>query len=205
MDRLQPVNSVGLGEQISLTGAHICHIYESESERSSAIREFLGNGLRLGERTYYIGEMPEQRLAEELLGYQDISFQKAKESGSFVSEPTQDFYMKDGIFDPNRISQQWRTLVRDSLSEGYPGIRIVGELLPEWAELGGCTTLLMYESRVNAEFPASAPVRVICQYDVRCYDARTIMGLLKAHPMILAAGRVYANPLYIPMDTGTSH
>jgi hypothetical protein len=49
------------------------------------------------------------------------------------------------------------------------------------------------------------PATIVCQYDARVFDACTIMNVLRVHPLVLANGRVAANPFYAAADRQRSH
>jgi hypothetical protein len=194
-----------LGQQMLRSGAHIMQIYTSENERRSALLDFVGEGLTIGERTFCISDQPNDGLAEELLGTQDLSLWEAETRGTYRSETSRAFYLKDGVFDPERICQCWHHRYADARASAFPAMRAIAELPPELERLGGGTPLVLYETKLNAVFQASPPSRVICQYDARAFSGWTIMGVLKAHPLVLVDRTVLANPFFAPPSRLTSH
>jgi hypothetical protein len=205
MERTRAREQETYHEHMALSGAHICQIYTSETERRHAVRDFIGSGLRLGERTYCINDAPADAGLEAFLDAQGLSLSRAEQAGSFIPENSREFYLKDGSFDHERIYRQWAEIYADALARGYPGMRAIAELRPEMEQLGGGNAIILYETKINAVFQATPPTRVVCQYDARSFSGWTIMGVLKAHPLLLVDRKVCANPYFTPEHRMSSH
>jgi len=188
-----------------LPGAHILQIYTTEHERKTALLDAIGEGLAVGERTYCISDQSNAAMEDDLLGSQDISLAEARDAGTYRAETSREFYLQKGVFDPERICKRWHHLYSDALAGGCSGLRAVAELLPELDQLGNGTPLVLYETRLNAVFQASPPSQVICQYNARAFSGWTIMGVLKAHPLVLVERTVLVNPFYTPSARLSSH
>ena len=87
-----------------------------------------------------------------------------------------------------------------ALQEGYPALRVTGEM--SWALQGipGSDKILEYESMLNRDFFPLFPCLAICQYDRRRFNPEIIKGVVMTHPLIVRGGRVYENFYYIPPD-----
>jgi hypothetical protein len=51
----------------------------------------------------------------------------------------------------------------------------------------------------------SSRATVVCQYDARAFDACTVIGMLRIHPLVLANRRVVESPYYAPPERKLSH
>lgn len=113
-----------------------------------------------------------------------------------------DFYLNEEVFDAQRLMGQWDAIL--SAAKGFAGIRAIADLLPELRHLQGGVKLLAYEAGLE-EWMRHHQVTIVCQYDARLFGATTLMGMLRIHPLVLANGRVVANPYYVPRSRSKSH
>jgi hypothetical protein len=189
----------GLGELPPLSGAHIVHFYTSEAERREALLDFIQCGTDRGERTLCITEKPTDEMLQEFLQGQD------PEDGSFLSMDRRSFYLYQGVFDHDRIYRKWLELFGRSRERGFTGVRALGDVLPELEQMAGGKAVIIYELNINKVFQLAPPSCVVCQYDARSFRGETLIGILRAHPLVLKDGGVYANPLFEPSNRITSH
>ena len=87
----------------------------------------------------------------------------------------------------------------DSVANGFPAARVIGEMTSEVQHVPGGSRLLEYESRVSLLLKEH-PVTAVCQYDARAFDGATIMQVLKVHPLMIIRGTVLHNPFYTPPE-----
>jgi len=194
-----------LMEQLTPLGAHICQIYMSERERQETLRDFVGNGLQLGEQTLCFSEKTTDEVVDAFLDGQGVSLREAKSSGMFKSRTSRSFYLKDGVFDHDRVFQEWQDFYTESMVQGYAGVRAMGDMLPELEPIRGGMAIVLFETKLNDVFQHYTPTQVICQYDAHAFRASTIMGVLRAHPLILVGRKVHANPYFEPPAKTISH
>ena len=198
-------DSLGLWEQPLPPGAHICHIFLSELERLEALVDFLRNGLILGERIHWISAQPAGGLIQAFLEDQGLSLAAAKAAGQVWSSCSRDFYLEEGSFDHQRTLGQWRRFHAEAKAAGFHGLRALGELPPELDRLGQGRAVVHYEVLLNEVFRHCPPTRAVCQYDGRAFSGRTLLGVLRAHPLVLVDRQVRANPHYLaPPGLGLS-
>jgi signal transduction histidine kinase len=86
-----------------------------------------------------------------------------------------------------------------ALAEGFPGLRVSGEMTWIFSKLPGGKKLLEYEAKLNYFFPNSKTIG-ICQYNENKFDAKTLMGVLNTHPVVGIYGELFENPYYIPPE-----
>ena len=179
---------------------HLCLIYESEEEWSQAIIPFLSIGLERGEKCLYITAVHQAALLRQVLSKQNIPVEACESSGQLTFLHHQDAYTQDGRFDPDRMIALLKDETEKALQEGYPALRVTGEM--SWALRGipGSDTLLEYESKLNRDFFPLFPCLAICQYDRRRFNPEIIKGVVMTHPLLVRGDRVYENFYYIPPD-----
>lgn len=191
--------SLGFTPQEFSPGVHICQIFSNEEERQEALLNFIASGLRAGERTACFSEYAQESAIREFLGNYGVSYDEAKARGAFSLSGTSEVYFQDDRFDSRRMLSLLSSFHEDSVAEGYPAARVIGEMTPRVQNVHGGSQLLEYESRVSLLL-REHPVTAVCQYDARAFDGTTIMDVLKVHPLMIVRGAVVQNPFFIPPE-----
>jgi hypothetical protein len=199
MTHNRPTISLGFTDQPFTAGVHICQIIGNDDERQESLFKFLLSGLQAGERTSCFSEKVSESGLAEFLGRYSISFDEAKETGALTLAGSRDIYFQDQRFDPERMLQVLSDYYEDSIEQGYPAARVIGEMTPEVQHIPGGTRLLEYEAKVSLLL-RKHPVTAVCQYDAHDFDGATIMDVLKVHPLMVVRGSVVHNPFFIPPE-----
>ncbi|MBU0702384.1 MAG: MEDS domain-containing protein, partial [Chloroflexi bacterium] len=178
-------------------GDHLCCIYETEEEHRAVLTPFLREGLERGEKVVYIVDAC---TAETILGYLQDSGLDVKPylvRGQLAILTRDDTYVREGVFDPDGMIALLRAEMERALAEGYPALRITGEMTWALRGLPGSERLIEYEARLNEFFPGSQCAG-LCQYDRRCFDPVVLLDVLRTHPIVILGTDVYDNFYYIP-------
>ena len=178
-------------------GDHLCCLYETEEEHRAVLTPFLRQGLERGEKAVYIVDA---RTAETILGYlrdEGLGVEPYLARGQLVILTRDDAYMRDGVFDPGRMIALLRAETDRALAEGYPALRVTGEMTWALRGLPGSERLIEYEARLNEFFPGSRCL-AICQYDRRRFDPEVLLDVLRTHPIAIVGTEVYDNFYYTP-------
>lgn len=199
MSGKHPSISLGFTEQKFPAGIHVCQIFGSDDERQTSLLKFLLSGLQSGEKASCFSEKVTEALLAEFLAVYGISYIQAKESGALTLACTRDIYFQDDRFDPERMLGVLTQYHMDSVRQGYPAARVIGEMTPEIQHLPGGSRLLEYESKVS-QLLRVHPVTAVCQYDSRSFGGAMLMDILKVHPLMIVRGSVVHNPFFIPPE-----
>lgn len=178
-------------------GDHLCCLYETEEEHRAVLTPFLRQGLERGEKMLYIVDT---YTAEAILGYlrdEGVDVEACLAGGRFVLLTREDAYLRDGVFDPERMIALLRAETERALAEGYPALRVTGEMT--WALRGppGSERLIEYEAKLN-DFVSGSHCLALCQYDCRRFDAALLLDVLRTHPIAVIGAEAYDNFYYIP-------
>jgi hypothetical protein len=192
----RPTISLGFTEQPFEAGIHVCQIFGDDEERQDSLFKFLLSGLQGGERTSCFSEKVDEVRLAELFDHAGISFAEVKASGSLTIAGTQAVYFQDNCFNPERMLEILTHYYLESIQQGYPAARVIGEMMPEVQHLPGGSRLLEYESRVSLLL-REHPITAVCQYDAHGFDGATILDILKVHPFMIVRGAVIRNPFFI--------
>ena len=177
-------------------GIHMCYIYNDEDERRRIIFQFLESGLRNGEKVSYFMDANTADTMKECQSALDVDKLFEEQQGHFSVATTREAYCPTGIFVPDEMLDRLSAFYTRSVTEGYAGARVAGEM--SWAvrEVPGSFRLMEYEARINTAL-MHYPVTAICQYDARCFDGRMLRDVLAVHPMIILHGQILKNPYYV--------
>ncbi len=178
-------------------GDHLCCLYETEEEHRAVLTPFLRQGLERGEKVIYIVDT---RTAEAILGYlQDngLEVEPYLASGQLAILTHHNACMREGIFDPEGMIALLRAETERALAQGYPALRVTGEMTWALRGLPGSERLIEYEARLNEFFPGSKCL-AICQYDRRRFDLAVLLDVLRTHPVAVIGTEVYDNFYHIP-------
>jgi hypothetical protein len=194
----------GLPSQPLRESRHICQIYTHPEEREEAILHFLRNGFRSGQDVFWVARRVTGAALREALEPIRAPMEDACRAGRFQGFASQEYFLKEGSFDPRRMLGQWQDLYAQARSRGASGLWGIGEALPEVGALQGGIQLAIYEKSLD-DWLRSHPCVVVCQYDAGAFDGHTLMRLLEAHPLVLTQGELAANPYYQAPHRLTSH
>ncbi|OGV18935.1 MAG: hypothetical protein A2X47_04425 [Lentisphaerae bacterium GWF2_38_69] len=188
--RIQTVSDLKAGD-------HLCQIYRTEREHKNFINEYLISGLLQNEKVLYIIDI---HTKETILGYlKEKNFDPSPylSSGQLAFFTHKESYTKEGDFDPDRMIKLLDSETNKAINEGYPALRVTGEMT--WSQKGikGSEKLLEYEAKLNNFFPDSKAL-AICQYDKRKFPPDILMGVLNTHPIAVIGTEIITNPFYIP-------
>jgi len=179
---------------------HVCLIYESPEEQQAAMALFITAGLKRGQKCGYVVD---SSTADQIRGYlrqANVDVSSVEKSGQLFILHESQAYMKEGSFNPDRMIDMLISEIKKALAEGYPALRVTGEM--SWALRGypGSEKLLEYEAKLNRDLFPKYPCLGVCQYDRRKFDPEIIKGVIMTHPLVLRGNKVYRNFYYIPPE-----
>ncbi len=177
---------------------HLCLIYESPEEWRAAVVPFIRIGLERGEKCMYVVD---KRTADEVRRYlanSGVDVPAASGSGQLSILKENEAYTQGGTFDPDRMIALLIEETQRAVAEGYPALRITGEMT--WVLRGtpGAERVLEYEAKLNRDLFPHHPCLALCQYDRWAFDPEIIKGVVMTHPILIRKGQVHRNFYYIP-------
>jgi PAS domain S-box-containing protein len=179
------------------THDHLCLIYDGREEQLRAVVPFLRAGLEVRERCLYVADgRAVAELAPALVaGGIDVEAELGR--GALALATERETYLARGDFDPDAMLTMAEAAAAQAVSEGYGGLRILGEM--SWALGDGAKLqrLMEYEVKVNDRI-ARTPAVAVCQYDRRRFSPEIIRDVIRTHPLVAIGGRVCRNFYYVP-------
>lgn len=178
--------------------AHTASIFSSEAEQMSSAVPFMLAGLDRGDKCVYILDRNSRDdILDAMMKVRDV--QPEMDSGQLAFLSVDDTYLAGGRFDTDRMVGSIREFERGSLSEGYSGLTITGEMTWCSADTPGGDRLSEYEARINGLYPESR-ASILCQYDEPSFEYDILLDVIRTHPRIIIGGETCANPHYLPME-----
>ena len=181
------------------SGDHLCCLYETEEEHRTLLAPFLRQGLEQGEKVVYIAE---DHAPKQILGYLEedgLTVAPHLATGQLRVATPAETYLREGSFDPDKMIAFLQTETERAIAEGYPALRVTGEMSWSLNGVPGSERLIEYEAKLNRFFPGS-PCLAICQYDRRRFPAGVLLDVLTTHPFAVVGSRMYENFYYIPPE-----
>jgi len=178
-------------------GDHLCLIYRNRQEQLAAVIPFIKHGLERGEKCLYIVDEGTAQEVRDALQREGVDVQGCLDSGQLSILTKEDAYVKEGCFDPDKMIALLAESTEAAVKEGYPGLRVTGEMTWALQGLPGSERLIEYEAKLNEFFPSSKCLAV-CQYDQQRLDPAVLLDVLRTHPIAVVGAVVYDNFYYIP-------
>ncbi|WP_181442340.1 MEDS domain-containing protein [Streptomyces tateyamensis] len=148
----------------SRLGEHLCRTYADDQERAQQVSALVRDGLARGQRVlYYADTQPTERVADQLRA-EVAEAGAALERGQLSVESTADGFLRRLPFDPDLMIARLRDSCQEAVSQGWAGLRVIGEMDWSTRQVPGADRLLEYELRLDAEVLEDLPVTGICLY-----------------------------------------
>jgi len=180
-------------------GDHAALFYKSRAEQFAAIVPFMAIGLKRGERCLYIADDNSVAMVINELEKGGVDVDGAQKSGALTISTKQHTYLRHGIFEPSKMTDDLCDEVKESLRLGYTAFRAAGEMTWALSLPSALARLAEYEMRLHAAFPRQ--FCGLCQYNERGFSERAIADMIRIHPVVVARGKVLQNRFYQPGAT----
>jgi hypothetical protein len=182
-------------------GDHYCGIYKSDEDHRALVVDFIRQGVAAGEKIVYVVNLETAAQLKAMLAAAALDIESLIARGQLVILTARDVYLRDGEFDPDKMLARLREETDAALAQGYPALRITGEMT--WALDGepGSERLVEYEAKLNHFYPGSKCVGM-CQYDRRQFDAELLLDVIHTHPRVLYGREALDNSCmyFVPPD-----
>ena len=177
-------------------GEHICALYDGEDEQIAIAVEYLADGLRLGERCFYVAQsaaaLTRFRAALKQAG---IDVNEALRRGALHEATHAEAHLQGGRFDSERMMSLLNEAVESALRDGFAGLRTCGDMSWLLGDAPGADQVVEYESFLTGFFQG-LPAAGMCQYDRRRLPTTLVHHGLSTHPSMIQNGRHVANPAF---------
>jgi len=170
------------------SGDHIVVIYEAPTELLAFAVPFVKEGLAKDERVLYVLDDLSLKVLTDALTAGGVNVSRETERGALVLMNAQEYYPPP--LDSIRMLDLTRERIRDALSRGFGGLRVVAEMT--WALKTNVPgdVLVEYEGSLDdALSPGTATVA--CAYRSGRFPAKILQQVIRTHVKVVAGDHVY--------------
>ena len=184
---------------------HLCLIYESREEWLATVVPFISSGLKKGEKCIYVVDANTAGQIKEILKEAGLAVDDYESKGQLSILHERDTYTREGYFDPDLMIALLIEETKIALKEGYPALRVTGEMSWALRDYSGVDKVLEYEAKLNQDLFPKYPCVAICQYDRWKFDPEVIKGVVLTHPLLIRGGHIYHNFYYVEPEEYLNH
>jgi len=159
----------------------LCWLFNDPAEFRSRAREFLAEGLSLGQRVCYVADDDVAGLAEDLRGTGVAAEASRSDAVGFAT--VSDMYPTGTVVDPAEQVRIYRAATEDALAAGFTGLRVAVNATHLVREPRQLEAFARYEHLVD-DFMATRPFAAMCAYDRRDLSERATAQVACMHPNI---------------------
>jgi PAS domain S-box-containing protein len=167
-------------------GTHFCYFYETKQDLLDVLVPYFKAGLESKEFCLWVVSNSELITVTEAKGalrraVPDLDRYLAE--GSMEVVPHDQWFLKRGAFDPDRVADQFAEKLNGALARGYAGMRINGS--PAWLHNEGQKDLRKFEEKLDQLFP-NEPIIASCTYPLAAIRGDEIFDVVRTHQFAIA-------------------
>jgi len=164
-------------------GTHVCQFYDTEGDVLDILVPYFKAGLENNEFCLWItSDAPSKKEAEEAMKKAVPNFVQYLERGQIEFFPYTEWYLKDGIFNLQRVLNAWGDKCEQALAKGYDGVRVTGDT--SWLEKRDWGDFIEYETAVNSVID-KYNMFAICTYCLDKCGGSEVVDVMNSHQFAL--------------------
>ena len=166
---------------------HVCALVDGPADADAALIPFVLQGAAQHERAVHFVDGRQRDSHLESLHKAGLDTDSALDNGSLRVDAWDQTYLRDGRFEPARMTAYIRETLAEGRALGFPRTRLIGFM--EWAleDAPGVNGILDYEARLQIALRL-LPDLVICVYDVHRHAQSVLQETIMTHQAALIGG-----------------
>lgn len=180
-------------------GEHACCFFDNDEQQETLLGAFIEAGLRTGRKVICIADAASTRRIVGACAARPAG-QAAVDRGQLEIASSDEMYIAGGFFDPDRLPRRWQHETARALEEGYPGLRVTGDVTWYTRELPGVERLVEYERALSGILAGTAAA-ALCQYDRRRLDDGLLAEALGSHGTVTGSRHPVADETFRALRT----
>jgi PAS domain S-box-containing protein len=168
-------------------GTHFCLFYETTADLLETSVSYCKAGLESHEFCLWVVAEPlsvEEATRALKQAVPDLDQYFSDQSIEIVA--ARDWYLKDGMFDLNRVIEGWNEKLTRASARGYAGVRVTGDTA--WLEKKDWKDFCEYEESLN-QAVANQRLAVLCTYPLAACGAAEILDVVRTHQFAVTKRR----------------
>jgi len=164
-------------------GTHFCQFYQTKEDLTEILVPYFKTGLENNEFCMWVTSQPlEVEEAEKALRKAVPDVDVYLEKGQIRIISYIDWCMKDGIFDSEKVINQWIEKIEQALSGGYDGLRMTGNI--SWLKRKDWKDFADYEAEGD-RIIGNYRIVALCTYCLDRCNASEIIDVVTNHQFAL--------------------
>jgi len=167
-------------------GTHFCQFYKTKKDLIDILAPYFKAGLENNEFCLWVTSEPlNEEEANDALRKTIPEFDQYQKKGQIEILPYDKWYLKEGVFNLQRVLNNWVSKFNQALEKGYDGIRVSGNMA--WLENKDWKGFADYEKEVNSVISKHKMI-AICTYPLEKCGAYEIIDVVSNHQFALIRG-----------------
>ncbi len=160
-------------------GTHLCLFYETEKDLTDILVPYFKAGLKSNEFCMWVTSEPlNEEKVKEALREAIPDFDRYLEAGQIEIISHNRWYLKDGVFELQRVLRGWIDKIAQAISAGFDGIRVTSNT--GWLEAKQWWCFADYEKQVNSSID-EYQMLAICSYSLSKCGSTEIVDVISSH------------------------
>ena len=160
-------------------GTHFCHFYRTKHELIDVLVPYFKAGLESSEFCMWVTSEPlVEQDARKALSEAMPGFDRYLKTGQIEIMPYDRWYLKDGVFDSERVLRGSVDKLDSALSRGYAGLRLTGNAA--WLEKKDWASFADYEAALTSVIGKHKMV-ALCSYWLEKCGAAEVIEAVGSH------------------------
>ncbi|HXB45504.1 MAG TPA: PAS domain S-box protein [Puia sp.] len=167
-------------------GSHFCNFYETKQDMLDITVPYFKAGLESKEFCMWVVSNSEPINVQEATqalkqAIPDLDRHLLEGNIEIHNEP--DWYLKENVFNLERVINEWHANLKRALARGYEGIRVAGDTF--WLTEKHWKDFYAYEKEIN-NFIINLPITLLCTYPLAQSKAADVLDVAHAHQFTIA-------------------
>ncbi|TFH06031.1 MAG: PAS domain S-box protein, partial [Methanosarcina sp.] len=164
-------------------GTHFCQFYQTKEDLMDTLVPYFKAGLENNEFCMWVTSHPlGVEDAKEALRRVVPDIDAYLEKGQIEIIPYTYWYVKEGVFDSERVLNGWIEKLNHALTSGYEGLRLSGNTF--WLEKEGWNGFIEYEKEID-NIIGNFHMMALCTYPLDRCHATEIIDVVTNHQLAL--------------------
>jgi len=162
---------------------HFCQFYQTKQDLLDILVPYFKAGLESNEFCMWVTAEPlAEHEAYQAMAKAMPDFAQYAERGQIEILPHDRWYLKDGVFDLQRVLDGWVDKLHQALARGYAGMRVTGNTA--WLERSGWKDFTEYEAEINNVI-GKYKMMALCTYWLDKCGAFEVIDVVHNHQFAL--------------------
>jgi excisionase family DNA binding protein len=161
---------------------HVCLFFRDPEEQWQLMRPYLLAHLKAEAPVLYIQSSTSPQQLMGRLRSEGLDVDALIARGILRILPPEQAYLLTGRFDAQLMLAFMESAIRAGLAAGHARVFLTGEMSWSLGNVPGAERMMAYEALLNPLVEKYPQVTIVCQYDLKRFDAASVLDALLTHP-----------------------